>query len=110
MKTKARAQRPSLPPSLENIVAGNVFKAEVQEWARRIKVTPKEIRLRPMKTKWASCSSKGRLTFDTGLLCKPAGFRREAIVHELLHMRVPNHGKLFKSLLKAYLEGGHSHL
>ena len=25
------------------------------------------------------------------------------IVHELLHLRVPNHGKLFKSLLSAYV-------
>jgi predicted metal-dependent hydrolase len=25
------------------------------------------------------------------------------IVHELLHLRVHNHGKLFKSLLSAYL-------
>ena len=24
-------------------------------------------------------------------------------VHELLHLKVPNHGKLFKSLLRAYL-------
>jgi len=25
------------------------------------------------------------------------------IVHELLHMKVPNHGKLFKSLMFAFL-------
>ena len=25
------------------------------------------------------------------------------IVHELLHLRVPNHGKLFKSLMRAHL-------
>jgi len=25
------------------------------------------------------------------------------IVHELLHFNVPNHGKLWKSLMKAYL-------
>lgn len=95
--------RVALAPSLEDTVAADVFRAEVNEWARRIRVTPKEIRLRPMKNKWASCSSKGRLTFDTGLLRKPAEFRREAIVHELLHMKVPNHGKLFKSLMRAYL-------
>lgn len=27
----------------------------------------------------------------------------EAIVHELLHLKVPNHGKLFKNLMKAFL-------
>jgi predicted metal-dependent hydrolase len=25
------------------------------------------------------------------------------IVHELLHLRVPNHGRLFRSLMAAYL-------
>jgi len=68
-----------------------------------LEVIPREIHLRPMKRKWASCSSRGRLTFDTDLLRQPAAFRREVIVHELLHLKVPNHGPLFKALLKAYL-------
>jgi predicted metal-dependent hydrolase len=32
-----------------------------------------------------------------------APFREYVIVHELLHLKVPNHGKLFKTLLRAYL-------
>jgi predicted metal-dependent hydrolase len=88
---------------LEEAVPVDLFKAEVQVWAQRLEVTPREIHLRPMKRKWASCSSRGRLTFDTGLLRQPATFRREVIVHELLHLKVPNHGPLFKALLKAYL-------
>ena len=96
---------------LEKAVPAAVFKAEVEVWARRISVEPKEIRLRPMKRKWASCSSSGRLTFDTGLLRQPARFRAEAIVHELLHLKVPNHGRLFRSLLRSHLSerGGGSH-
>ena len=88
---------------LEEAVPVDLFKAEVQVWAQRLEVTPREIYLRPMKRKWASCSSRGCLTFDTDLLRQPAAFRREVIVHELLHLKVPNHGPLFKALLKAYL-------
>jgi predicted metal-dependent hydrolase len=88
---------------LEEAVPIDLFKAEVQAWAQRLGVTPREIHLRPMKRKWASCSSRGRLTFNTDLLRQPAAFRREVIVHELLHLKVPNHGPLFKALLKAYL-------
>jgi len=84
-------------------VPADLFRAEVKVWAQRIGVEPKEIRLRAMSRKWASCSSNGRLTFDTGLLRQPAAFRREVIVHELLHLKVPNHGPLFRSLLRAYL-------
>ena len=89
--------------SLEETVPLEVFKAEVNAWAKRIEVDPKEIHVRPMKRKWASCSSNARLTFNTELLKEPASFRREVIVHELLHLKVPNHGKLFRSLLRAYL-------
>lgn len=92
-----------LAPKMEELVPVSIFHSEVAVWAKRIGVAPKEIRLRPMKRKWASCSSRGRLTFDTALLNEPAAFRREVIVHELLHLKVPNHGKLFKSLLKTYL-------
>lgn len=83
------------------------FKAQVMPelltWARRIGVEPREIHIRVMRHKWASCSLRERLTFDRGLLQQPAHFRAEVIVHELLHLKVPNHGKLFRALLQAYL-------
>lgn len=88
---------------LEEAVPADIFRAEVEAWARRLGVTPREIRIRPMKRKWASCSSRGCLTFDADLLHQPAEFRRNVILHELLHLRVPNHGRLFRALLQAYL-------
>jgi len=45
-------------------------------------------------------------TFDTDLLRQPADFRQKAIVHELLHLKYPNHGKLFRALERAYLSQG----
>jgi hypothetical protein len=48
-------------------------------------------------------STSGRISFAEDLLAKPARFRSEVIVHELLHLKVPNHGKLFKVFLRAYL-------
>jgi predicted metal-dependent hydrolase len=89
--------------TLEGAASADGFRGEVRAWADRIGAEPKEIRLRKMTTKWASCSSSGRLTFNSDLLLEPDSFRTEVIVHELLHLKVPNHGKVFKSLLKAYL-------
>ena len=66
-------------------------------------VEPAEIHVRPMEQKWGSCSTAGRVSFNTELLTAPTKIRRRVIVEELLHLKVPNHGKLFKSLLKAYL-------
>jgi predicted metal-dependent hydrolase len=84
-------------------ISKEVFKAEVAAWASIMKVEPKEIHVRPMARKWGSCSTTGRVSFDLGLLAEPYRLRKEIIVHELLHLKVPNHGKLFKALLKAYM-------
>ncbi len=84
-------------------ISDEVFKRETLDWARRIGVEPKEIRIRQMTRKWASCSTAGRLTFDRDLLSQSDRSRAEVVVHELLHLKVPNHGKLFKALLRAYL-------
>jgi predicted metal-dependent hydrolase len=43
------------------------------------------------------------MTVNSELLTKPAELRREVIVHELVHLKVPNHGKLFRALVRAYL-------
>ena len=79
------------------------FKEEVMEWAKEVRVTPKEIHIRKMNRKWASCSKKGRLTFSLALLKEPKGVKARAIVHELLHMKYPNHGKMFNTLLNVHL-------
>jgi predicted metal-dependent hydrolase len=96
-------KKQDLPLSLEESVPLEIFKAEVHSWAKQMEVEMNSITVRPMKRKWASCTSKGNLTFDTALLHQPAEFRRKVIVHELLHLKVPNHGKLFKALEKTYL-------
>lgn len=88
---------------LDEKVAADVFKAEVRRWAEQIGVEPTEIHLRSMKRKWASASSAGRLTFDTDLLFEPAERRAEIIVHELVHLKVGNHGPLFRALVRSHL-------
>jgi len=63
-------------PPLEDTVPIELFKPEVMANAIRIGVEPKSITLRPMKKKWASCSSKGNLSFDTEILYQPASLRK----------------------------------
>jgi len=97
----------SMPPEnwepLEEAIPKDVFKAEVMAWAKRIGVEPKTLQIREMKKKWGSCSTNGRVSFDSDLLRQHANFRKRVIVEELLHLRIPNHSKLFKTMLRAYL-------
>ncbi|HFQ95380.1 MAG TPA: M48 family peptidase, partial [Anaerolineae bacterium] len=70
---------------LAEAVARDAIIAETRVWARRIGVDDRlrEIHLRHMRRKWASISTRGRLTLNTELLHQPADFRRQVIVHEL---------------------------
>ena len=79
------------------------FKERVHEWAHKLGVDAKAIYIRPMRRKWASCSTAGTLSFNDELLDLPKELGDYVIVHELLHFSVPNHGKLWKSLMRAHL-------
>ena len=79
------------------------FKARVLEWARTLDVAAKSIYVRPMRRKWASCSTAGTLSFNDELLDLARDLGDYVIVHELLHFSVPNHGKLWKSLMRVHL-------
>ncbi len=79
------------------------FKARVKELAKDMDIKVKSVTVRPMKNKWASCSTDGNLNFNKELLELEKKLGDYVIVHELLHFKVPNHGKLWKSLMNAYL-------
>jgi predicted metal-dependent hydrolase len=75
----------------------------VRHWAVRIGIQSPQIHVRPMRTKWASISTRGRLTLATDLLTLPKSLGEFVIVHELVHLLAPNHGVVFKSFMHAYL-------
>ena len=66
-----------------------------------------------MRGKWGACSLKGTITLAADLLDEDPRFQDYVIVHELLHLRVRDHGRLFKALMTTYVPGwrktGESH-
>ena len=91
--------RPKRPASAQ----AGILKDQVNRWASKIGVRPLRVQIQHMTMKWASCSPSGRICLSKDLLSEDRAFQQVVIVHELLHLRVHNHGKLFKSLLSAYL-------
>ncbi len=79
------------------------FKRRVHYWAEKLEVDVKWLGVREMRNKWASCSTNGYLNFNSELLDYDKEIWDYVIVHELLHFFVPNHGKLWKSLMRAHL-------
>lgn len=79
------------------------FKQRVRYFAEKMEIKINYLALRPMNIKWASCSTNGNLNFNDKLLKIDKELGEYVIVHELLHFNIPNHGKLWKSLMTAYL-------
>jgi predicted metal-dependent hydrolase len=79
------------------------LKWAARNWAAKIGVKVPQIHLRRMSRKWASISTSGRLTLNSELLEVSKLLGEFVIVHEVIHIIAPNHGKVFKSFMFAYL-------
>ncbi len=70
--------------------------------ARKYNFKVNKISIRGQKTRWGSCSSSGKLSFNFKLL----RFRREVIdyviIHELCHIKEMNHSKKFWKLVENF--------
>ena len=73
------------------------------KWQEKLDIKTNRIQIMKMKNKWSSCSTKGNITLNSELTKLPKELAEYAILHELLHLIVPNHGKTFKALLSAYM-------
>ena len=58
-----------------------------------------------MTRKWGSCSTAGTITLAADLAEQSRRFQDFVVAHELLHLRVPNHARLFKALMTAHVPG-----
>jgi len=75
----------------------------IQQWATRIGVKAPRVRLQMMPSQLGTITPSGWLTLDPMLLTMPKDPGEFVIVHELVHLLAPKHGKLFKLFMHAYL-------
>ena len=73
------------------------------EWSERLKIRPRVIRVQQMRRKWGSCSTSGIVSLAADLANHDRGFQDFVIAHELLHLRLPNHGKVFKAMMSIHV-------
>lgn len=74
-------------------------------WAVKLRVNPRIIRVQNMRRKWGSCSSAGTVTLASDLVDQESRFQDFVIAHELLHLRLSTHGRLFRALMSAHVPG-----
>ena len=56
--------------------------------------------VKPLRSRWGSCTSKGRITISSELIKLDPLFADYVIIHELCHLKHHNHGKEFYRLLE----------
>lgn len=87
------------------------YRREAERWLRervdhysaRYGFAPRAIKVKDVKSRWGSCSVKGNLNFNWRLVLAPPPVVDYVVVHELCHLRHPNHSKRFWNLVRSIL-------
>ena len=95
-------QLAAVSESEARVAARELVSAVAQEEAERIGVVYERIRIGGQRTLWGSCSTRGTLSFNWRLVLAPFQVLDYVVVHELCHLRVPNHSGPFWALLEGH--------
>jgi hypothetical protein len=80
-----------------------VLPALIQKWEQRLTLRLTSYHLRRMKTRWGTCNYRtGHIRLNTELVTKPSYLLEYVLVHELVHLIVPNHGPRFIALMNEH--------
>ena len=79
---EARGELPGAKTDIDALVA---------QWADRLHVQVNRVQIRRMRTKWGSISTAGTLTLADDILRLPPDLAEYIVVHELMHLRYPDH-------------------
>ncbi len=60
------------------------------------------VTVRRQRTRWGSCSSRGRISLNCSLLFMPPAVVRYLMIHELAHLKHLNHSDAFWSSVEQY--------
>ena len=71
--------------------------------AQRFKIPFPDLWIRPMTTRWGSCTPAGRIILNIELIKAPKDCIDYVITHELCHLLEPNHSARFWQLLGALM-------
>src|SRR5262249_5820440 len=65
------------------------------EFAKRHGLSVSRVAVRNQRSRWGACSSRGVITLNWRLVQMPADVSDYILLHELMHLRQPNHSPRF---------------
>ncbi len=92
---EARAEALVRDNPLPRAAARAMIVGRVDELARRHGFSYQRVFVRRQRTRWGSCSHRNNISLNLQLARLPARLMDYAILHELVHTRIRNHGKAF---------------
>lgn len=95
-------ERLSVSESEARHAARELVSLLAEEEAERIGVAYDRIRIGAQRTLWGSCSPRGTLSFNWRLVLAPLEVLDYVVVHELCHLRVPDHSRQFWALVELH--------
>ena len=95
------------PEEIESLrkEAKRVLPARLEELAREHSFVYNQVRIKHNVSNWGSCSRKGNINLNLSLMMVPEDLRDYVLLHELCHLRHPNHGPEFHALLESLCPG-----
>ncbi len=94
--------RRAVSESEARVAARELLSALADRQAGRMGVAYERLRIGAQRTLWGSCSPRGTLSFNWRLVLAPIEVAEYVVVHELCHLRVPDHSARFWSLVERH--------
>ena len=75
--------------------AKGIIIGRLEELAAKLDISYNRVFIRNQKTRWGSCSSKKNLSLNYKIALLPGPLMDYVLLHELVHIRHPDHGSAF---------------
>ncbi|MEI6857343.1 SprT family zinc-dependent metalloprotease [Psychrilyobacter sp.] len=81
-----------------------ILESYLEKYTKLMDLYPEKIKIKPLKSAWGICYSSGTLTFNLNLIKVPLDVIEYLVVHELGHLKYPNHSKKYWEYIGEYIK------
>lgn len=75
----------------------------IKQYSKLMSLTPTSLLLKDQEKRWGSCTQKGELLINWRIMMAPLRIVDYVVVHEMAHLKVPDHSETFWSFLRSVM-------